>query len=344
MKNIFRFATLLFLTISIGHAQTTYEDPEGQFVIDLFDELQPQPEIIPPTYSFKNGDYAIALQKNTNSNDVNVAHATAVQILLDGGLKSPKLLGDTKKLLLNGHEAIKSTYQGEYTYEGNTATLKGMTFAIALGDFTLSAITILSNSRFKSSAKDVESTYFSIRKPGQQVTGISQEEIIDFSPDGLVKNEATAPSTESTEVTYEGITLTLPPGWSDQKKSRSDAKSIIGKYKNSDRVAYVGVTGVKGIIWNMKRANELAYQISRDAIQGSELVKSVKIDLKNKKKAFLHVHTGTVVSEGEESNVTISTLAHKVGKWFLVHSLTTLGSSPIPDIENDITAIANSAK
>ncbi|PRX57899.1 hypothetical protein [Flagellimonas meridianipacifica] len=338
-------ALILISYLCIGfctNAQELYEDPQGQFIMDLYDGLKGMEQQNALVYQFKNAGYSIIAQKTENTNDIDSAYKTSVENLSGSGLRNLVPLEKTKQMLINGNKVIKTTYQGDYSTEGIVVKLIGIAYAIALEENTLSLISVLNDSSYKKSMGFIENTLHSIRMPSQDASGITHEETLELSVQEILKDSLDETSLEPTSVVYDGISFTLPPGWMNQKKSRSDAENIIGKFNNEDLAAGGFVMGLKGIIWNIKRANQVAFDVGKNALSESELVQSKEIVLGKKKKGYLYEYDGIVINEGKEVKMKAMTMVHKVKKHFLVYFVST-GNLNSTKIEEDLLAIANSA-
>ncbi|WP_435624859.1 hypothetical protein [Flagellimonas sp.] len=343
MKNQLLFCLTTFLFAIQLFGQQVYEDPEGKFVMDLYDGLKQLEQQHALVYQFKNDGYSILAQKTEDSDDINAAYAISVNNLSSSGLTNMKPIEDTKEMVVNGNQVITSTYQGDYSAEGIQAKLIGIAYAIVLEEHTLSLVSVLNESNYKKSKDLIEDTLLSIRMPSQEITGITEEEILNLNLEDMIEETEEEVSSEPTNIVYEGIALTLPAGWVNQEKSRSDAENIIGKFKNDKLSASCFIMRLKGIIWNMKTANQVAVDVGKNAMSQSELIRSQEISLGKKKKGYLHEYKGTVINEGKEVPITAITMVHKVKKQFLIYFLST-GSSSLADIEKDLLAIAGSAK
>lgn len=340
--NVLAITCLFFISLH-SHAQETYEDPGGQFIIDLFDGLKDLEQVNDLVYQFKNESYGIIAQKNKDTDDLDSAFSIAVDNLINSGLKKLETVEAPTLITVNGNQAMKALYTSDFEAEGVTVVLIGMVYAIALEESTLSAMVILNNNSYEKSNNLIEKTLYSIRRPTQELSGVTEEKVLDLSVEDVLKVTEVETTTEPTNVNYGGVSFTLPVGWLNQEKGRGDAENIIGKFKNNVLSSSGFIMGLKGIIWNMKRANQVAFEIGRDALPESVLVKSEEISINNKKKGFFHQHKGTAVAEGQEVEMTAITMVHKVGKQFLVYFVTS--GYPLADgIEKDLLAIASSAQ
>ena len=286
MKNQLLFCLSAFLCAIQLSGQQAYEDPEGKFVMDLYDGLKQLEQQHALVYQFKNDGYSILAQKTEDSDDLNAAYTISVNNLSSSGLTNITPMEDTKEMLVNGNKVIKSTYQGDYSAEGIQAKLIGIAYAIVLEENTLSVVSVLNEFNYKKSKDLIEDTLFSIRMPSQEVTGITDEAILNLDVKDIIEESKEEVSSEPTDVVYEGIAFTLPAGWVNQEKSRSDAENIIGKFKNDKLSASCFIMRLKGIIWNMKTANQVAIDVGKNAVSESELVRSQEITLGKKKKGY----------------------------------------------------------
>ena len=344
MKHLNVLALICFLFIGLcANAQELYEDPEGQFIIDLFDGLKDLEQVNDLVYQFKNEEYGFIVQKNRNTDDLDSAFSIAVDNLKNSGLTKLQTLEAPKLMTVNGNQVMNGIYTSDFEMDGASVVLTGIAHAITLEESTLSLMVILNKTNYEKSKSVIDQTLYSIRRPSQELTGITEEKVLDLSVEDVLTEAGIETTTKPTAVNYAGISLTLPTGWLNEEKSRSDAENIIGKFKNNVLSTSGFIMGLKGIIWNMKRANQVAFEIGRDAMPQAELVKSTEITINKKKKGFLHQHRGTVVTEGQEVQMSAITMVHKVGKQFLVYFVTS-GYPPAQEVEKDLMSIANSAQ
>lgn len=344
------FVLLLILVTITGYAQETYEDSFGGFAIDLHDGMKPTPKTNDAVLGLKNGRYRIIIQMNQQELDVEKAYAFCVENLLGAGMAEMEQKVGHQKMLVNGNAARMGTYESTFETDGVEVSLIGVAFAIALEQNTLSVLTIMAPKVYKNSLKEFENTVFSIRSTNQKLTGTSQvedwditlEEVKNSIPEKEVATTVVA-STEPTPASFGGISFILPPGWAEQPRTRSDGENIIGKLEKSSEGVSGMVMGLKGLIWNKKRVNQVALDVGKQVFPSGNLEKALEINLDNKKKATLYKHTGIAVAEGKEIPMASISLVQKVGKQYLIHIMT-MPAGPTEAVEQDMIAIANSAK
>ncbi|MEL6974584.1 MAG: hypothetical protein AAGL29_04230 [Bacteroidota bacterium] len=351
MKNFKNIVAVLLICLGpIATAQKTYEDNFGGFLMDLYDGMEPVPKKNEAVLALKNNTYSIIFQINEGDMDVEKAYATCVENLIASGMPDMKQKVGHQKMLVNGNDARMGTYESKFETSGVQVGLIGVAFSVALEQNTLSVLSIMAPKVYENGLKDFEESIFSIRQPNQEITGKTQvedwnvtlEEIKNSIPDEKLVPKSIQ-STSPTAVNFGDVSLMLPSGWAEQPKSRSDADNIIGKLENNSQAVTGMVMGLKGIIWNKKRANQVAIDVGKQVFPSGNLEKALEINLTNKKKGNLYKYTGTAIAEGQEIPMASISLVQKVGKQFLIYILT-MPDGPTERVENDLIAIANSAK
>ncbi|MEM6893882.1 MAG: hypothetical protein AAF554_09345 [Bacteroidota bacterium] len=351
MKSFKNIVSVLLICLgSTVMAQETYEDTFGGFVIDLYEGMQPVPKKHDAVLGLKNSSYSIIIQMNEDEMDVEKAYARCVDNLIASGMSEMKQKVGHRKMLVNGNMARMGTYESAFETNGIEVTLIGAAFSIALEENTLSVLAIMSPKVYENSLKEFEKSIFSIRLPNQELTGTSQVEDWDITLKEINKSipkeevtETVATSTKPTAVNFGGVSFMLPPGWAEQPKNRSDPDNFIGRLTKTVDGVEVIVMGLKGLIWNKKRANQVAAEVVKQVFPDGVLEKALEINLTNNKKGTLYKYTGNAIAEGEEVRMATISVVQKVGKQFLVYFMA-LPDGPTEDLERDIIAIANSAK
>ena len=343
MKTLWKNATvLLLLGIQFMNAQSVIEDPYGEFAINLENNLELLPQNIEQVYTFKGKDYSIIAQKNVDPTDLEGMYAITMSSLKAAGLTKPEPIASVKKMKVNGNDAQMGTYTSPFEYEGVQVNLYGMVMAIDLGGTHLGLMSILNDRSFNEHSAAIQKSYESIRNIGQEIVGASDEKEVALQTNDMVhKPEVTTGS--PTTVKFKEISMTLPAGWSQTPKNRSDSDMILGGFKNGGSGASCTLMGLKGLIWNRKSAIGVAEKSAASAFPGSQVLKNEDIKLGKKQKARMMVRQGQTVAQGNEVTINMTFLTQKVGKYFVIYMMT--NTPAIQDqTEKELLSIAESAQ
>ena len=352
MKNFRNLVfVLLFCTGGIVVAQETYTDTFGGFVMDLYDDMKPVlPKQNDAVIALKNKNFTILIQVNEGATDVEKAYYTCVDNLISSGMRDMTQKIAHKKMLVNGNAASMGTYESKFETNGTEVSLIGVAYSVVLEQNSLSIVSIIAPKTYEKALVNLEKTLFSIRQPNQEMTGKTKSEDwnitlqeIKTRISGGSNTSNTSATTKSTAVSFGKVSLKLHPLSEEQPKLRSDPENVIGKLGNKSQAVNGMVMGLKGIIWNKKRANQVGLEVAKAAFPDGEMKKAEEISLSDKKKANLYKYSGTAVSDGQEMEMACITFVQKVGKQFLIYVMT-MPNGYTGDIENDMIAIANSAK
>ncbi|MEM8506260.1 MAG: hypothetical protein AAF717_00460 [Bacteroidota bacterium] len=347
MKTIRNITLAVFLlSMYCLPAQTVFEDPYGVFMINLEDDLELKTQKLEQVYTFSGSNYGIVAQKNVAPTTLEGMYALGIQSLLDAGFKAPKSLVPERRMFVNGNAAQMGTYTSKVDYNGIEVDLKGVILAVQLGNTYMTLTSVTNEDNYKKNRPAIERSYESIRLIGQEVTGITSVEEIRYAIEEVVEKSRIpemGDTGETTVAVFEELTFELPSGWSKQPRNRSDSELVLGSIKNDVLAANCTLMGLKGIIWNKKRAIGVAEQTAATALPGATVLKNEDIKLGNKQKARIMVCQGQTVAEGNEVTLNMTFLTHKVGKYFVLYIM-----SGAPDrqdqVEKALLFIANSAK
>ncbi len=344
MKTLWKITTvLLLLGVQSIHAQSVIEDPYGAFAINLEDNLELLPQELEQVYTFKGKDYSIIAQKNVEPMDLEGMYKTAMSSLIDAGLSKAKPTTAVKRMKVNGNDAQMGNYISAVEYEGVQVNLHGMIMAIDLGETKLGLMSILSDESFKNYEANIQESYESIRQIGQELTGVTDVQEVTFEINDLVDTSEVSVTGSPTTVQFEEISMTLPAGWSQTPKNRSDSDMILGGFKNGGNGASCTLMGLKGLIWNRKSAIGVAEKSAASAFPGSQVLKNEDIKLGKKQKARMMVRQGQTVAQGNEVTLNMTFLTQKVGKYFVIYMMT--NTPTIQDeTEKALLSIAESAQ
>ncbi|MEL6483835.1 MAG: hypothetical protein AAFP96_03190 [Bacteroidota bacterium] len=352
MKNFRNLVfVLLFCFGTTVVAQETYTDTFGGFTMELYDGMKPVlPKQNDAVIALKNKNYTILIQVNEGASDAEKAYYTCVDNLISSGVRDMTQKIGHQKMLVNGKGANMGTYESKFETDGTEVSLIGVAFSVVLEQNSLSIVSIIAPKTYEKALENLEKSLFSIRQPNQELTGKTQSEDWNITLEeiktrisGDSNTSSPSVSTKSTPVSFGNVSLTLPPSWEEQPKLRSDPENVIGKLGNKSQAVNGMVMGLKGILWNKKTANQVGLEVAKAAFPDGEMKKAEEIILSSKKKANLYKYSGTAVADGQEMEMACITFVQKVGKQFLIYVMT-MPNGYTGDIENDMIAIANSAK
>jgi len=198
-----------------GRAQTTYEDPQGRFVIDLPAgwKVKPRASLIQNENVIEFGGegktITVGFNPGINDPDRLIKHVASsfrfLQVEFDG---------EIIEMAVNNHSARWGTLKT--TLDPGMAVLCGSMELGRDGIFFFFTAGGGSSPNFKDR---IEKTFQSIRLPGEDLTGIGDAR--------SVKPPPPAP-TVPTPWEGESIGLVLPPGWVEKPKPRGFEKEVEG--------------------------------------------------------------------------------------------------------------------
>lgn len=344
MKTLQTLITVFFVFYThFAFSQTTFEDPYGVFAIDVAEDLKLAPQPMEQVYTLKGEDYSIIIQKNVEPTTLEGMYTTAMETLIGSGLTHPEPVAPVKKMKVNGNDAQMGTYKGAVELNGVRANLHGLMMSVDLGGTYLGVMSIVNNESFSTHGPVIIDSYESIRLIGQEISGVTDAQEVEFDMDPLTGNADAGEDLAPTTVTYEELSFTLPPGWSKTPRNRSDNEMILGGMKNDAIDASCTLMGLKGLLWNRKSAILVAEQSAASALPGSTIIKNEDIRLADKQKVRLIVCQGQTVAKGNEVTLNMTFLTQKVGKYFVIYIMSNTPSKQ-DELEQILFSIAESAK
>ena len=323
-------------------SQTLFEDPQGNFVLDLYDGLEPQPQQNPDSYIFKQENYSLIMMHDKETKSLDELFNGTVELLKGSGLKKLENKEPVKQMMINGIPAKRGEFISKFKQGDISVQLTGIALSYKLENSGISAFLILSDNNIKRSLDEINHTLYSLRTPGSEITGVSDIKEVEFDPETVVAvNEPV--SSEPIIFKHDGMTITFPPGWSVTPKGRNDSEDIIGKFDNKSIYSGCFIIGLTGIIWNKKLAIQTADGIGSNTLPGAKLRKKEEVKLENNNKGVLTIHDGVSIAEGKEVEMSVLTFTQKVGKYHLIY----VGTGPTSSsnkLEADILTAANSVE
>jgi hypothetical protein len=297
-------AVALLAVASIGLSQTTYEDPQGRFVIDL-----PAGWKLKPVLSgmFKNElvsdfdadgkNFSIAFNHGINDPDRLIKHAASQFRFLE-----VEFDGEIVEMAVNGHSARWGILKT--ALDPGMVVLCGSIELGRDGAYLIFTIRVADLPKFKDR---IERAFQSLRLPGEELTGVDDVR--------SVKPPSSAP-TVPTPWEGESIGLVLPPGWSVKPIPRGFEKEVKGwfLYEHLAGVnAFVACYGGMGM--TLAKAFDAGTKSVTIPMPGLKPAEHEEIVLGNGKAHFA-VYKGPHAAGGAEVEVASVIVSMKAAKGF----------------------------
>lgn len=320
----------LLVIAGIGRAQTTYEDPQGRFAVDLPKGWKFQP-LLP------------AAQTNDLVSDFQ-GDGKSISIVYCPGIDDPAKLiqqakiqfrflnvvfeGDVKEMTLNGHPARQGVLK--------TPLDPGMVIlcgGVALGENGLYYFSVMRDKDIAIKGS-IEKSLVTIRLPGEAVTGAGATKSVSPPPP-----EASSPTPWKSDL----VSLTLPPGWMEKPLPRGAEKEAKGLFMNENLPgASLIVVCYKG--WGMTMAKALDAGIKTMTIPVPDMkpVEFQEMEL-GKRKIYFVVLKGMGAGGGTEVELASVITVTKADKCY-VNLLLTGSSSLLPELKSQSLEITKTVK
>jgi len=324
------FSVLALLAVaSISRAQTTYEDPQGRFAIDLPKGWQLDPQTEDILFVFKGEGKSIIIEYVSGVNDAGALMKKAQATLVASGLTNPVLDGDLMEMTINGHPARWGVYK-------SGKLLASLCGTAILGDNGLYFMSIMAAGAVTSWKDRMEKSFQSIRMPGEAVTGAAEAKAATATP-----ADATAGS--PTPWKSDLVSLTLPPGWSEKPKPRGFEKEVKGWFMNDNLPgATLMVVCYKGMGMTMSKAFDAGVKSVTIPMPGMKPVEAEEMTLENGKVNFA-VYKGLGAAGGTEIELASVIITTKAAKGLTNLIMTGLGSY-LPELRAQALETAKSVK
>jgi hypothetical protein len=294
----------LLAVASIGLSQTTYEDPQGRFVIDLPAGWKLKPVL---TGMFKNElvsdfdadgkNFSVAFNPGINDPDRLIKHVADqfrfLQVEFDG---------EIAEMAVNGHAARWGILKT--ALDPGMVVLCGSMELGRDGVFLFFTVRVADLPKFKDR---IEKTFQSIRLPGEEWTGVGDVR--------SVKPPVPAPMVP-TAWEGESISLTLPPGWIDKPLPRGFEKEVQGWFLYDPLMGVNAfVAGYGGMGMTLAKTFDAGTKSVTIPMPGLKPVEQAEIALGNGK-AFFAVYKGPHAAGGAEVEVASVIVTVKAAKCF----------------------------
>jgi hypothetical protein len=293
---------------AIGWAQTTYEDPQGRFVIDLPKGWKYDP-MMPAFKNDKTADFQDEGKKNAFTLAISRGFDDPDKLIKQAALQfkflEPVFDGEILAMTVNGHPARWGVLK--------TPLDPGMIMHVAsivLEDNGIYLIHTLRTEKRESVGKPVEQAFHSLRLPGEEATGVEGVKAVAG---------AAAPATAAEPTPWKSklVSLTLPPGWTETPKPRGVEKEVQGMFAND---SLPGVTliavGYKGMGMNMAKALDAGIKTFTIPVPNGQPVDVQETEIEGKK-INLVVYKGTSVGSGTEVELGAVIVVTKADKCYL---------------------------
>jgi hypothetical protein len=292
-RKLWLFLSMVLFGLSlaaIAGAQTTYDDPQGRFAIDVPKGWQLAPQTDDKVFVFQGEGKSIIIECVPGMNDPAELFKKAETTVRLSGMAKPALEGEITVMTVNGLSARWGVFKG--TMSGVTlAALCGVVANGENGLYFLSFIAVTDMTAWKGK---LEKAFQTIRAKGGKVTGVEGVKAVAA---------AAAPAAEPTPWKGALVSLTLPPGWTETPKPRGIEKEVQGMFANA---SLPGVTlmavGYKGAGMSMAKALDAGIKTFKIPVPNAQPVDVQEMEIEGKKVNVV-VYKGTSVGAGTEVEI-----------------------------------------
>jgi hypothetical protein len=318
----------LFAAAGFGLSQTTYEDPQGRFVIDAPQGWQLAPQTDEKVFVFQGDGMSIIIEYVPGTSDTGELMKKADTTLRASGLTNPVLDGQLLDMGVNGHPARWGAYK-------SGKLLTSFVGAVSLGENGLYFLSIMAQSAAAKWKDRLEKSFQSIRMPGEVATAAAD-----------VKNAVvSAPAATGSPTPWKSdlVALTLPPGWVEKPKPRGFEKEVKGWFMSDNLPgATLMVVCYKGMGMSVAKAFDAGIKSVTIPMPGLKPVEAEELSLENGKASFA-VYRGMAAGGGTEVELVSVIISKKADKSFTNLILTGLATH-IGDLKAQALEIARSAR
>ena len=328
----------VFLFSNVNSQNYTYEDLRGNFMLELPNgwELQPQQE--PSLFVFQNGAKSIIIQFVAGGGDEGELFQSGLNTFKQSGVIDVTTTG-MKGMRLNNRPALWGLCKGNLDL-GKTGKvpLYGLLGSAVLGNGGLYFLSIMNKTDYPTWKEQVKNSFLSIRDVGEEVHEATNIKVVSVE-------EVTGQVGEAQIWKHDLLTLTLAPGWEEKQVLASFEKEIIGwfDYKPITSASML-VVAYKGLLMKESSVLAAAKKTVELSIPNAKLINSYQKELQGKGKATISVYQGTSVSGGQEIALTAITSTFKAKKC-IVNLIGFCGTGLNPkEFENKMNEVTQSAK
>jgi hypothetical protein len=282
------FAIVFILAAMVASlAQTSYEDPQERFVIDIPNGWQLAPQTEDNVFVFQGEGKSIIVECMTGMNDPAQLLKKAERTLRAAGVNNPALDGQIMEMTVNGLPVRYGVYKSAPTQ----AIIVALCGSFANGENGLYFLSIITPADFPLWKDKLEKIFWTIRAKGQKVTGV----------EGIrVAADAVTPAAKPTPWSSELVSLTLPPGWTESPRPRGIEKEVQGIFANAD---FPGVLLMavcyKGFGMSMSKALDAGIKSFKIPVPNAQPMDVNEIKIEGKK-VIVVVYKGASAGAGME--------------------------------------------
>jgi hypothetical protein len=312
-------------------AQTTFEDPQGRFVIDLPEGWRLTPQTDDKVLVFQGEGKSIIIECVPMMKDPAELLRKAETTLRAAGFANPVLDADVLEMTLNGLPA----HWGIYKSAPSGAPLAALCGGVVNGDNGFYFLSIIPAAELATWKDRLQRTFHTIRGQGQKATGVENVKAVPAA--------TSAPAGTRTPWSNALVSLTLPPGWGEKPKPRGIEKEVQGLFVNN---RFPGATILaicyKGIGMNTSKALEGGLKTITLSMPDAKPVDVQEMEVEGKKIYFTvfkgtAVGAGTVVDLGAILAVTKADNGHMALIAIAMYGL-------VPELRNQVLEIARTVK
>ena len=317
----------LFAVAGFGLSQTTYEDPQGRFVIDAPQGWQLAPQTDDNVFVFQGDGMSIIIEYVPGTSDIGELMKKAEFTLRASGLTNPVPDGTLLDMSANGHPARWGVFK-------SGKLLTSFVGAVSLGENGLYFLSIMAQNAAAKWKDRLEKSFHSIRMPGEALAGAA-----DMKAAAGAEPSAGTP----TEWKSDTVSLTLPPGWVEKPMPRGFEKEAKGWFMNDNLPgASLGVLTYRGMGMTMGKAFDAGMKSITIPMPGLKPVEAEEISLENGKVSFA-AYRGMAAGGGTEVELASIIITTKAGKGFTNLLLTGLAVH-FAELKTQALEIARSAR
>lgn len=330
-QKLWLFLSMVLFGLSLvatAGAQTTYDDPQGRFAIDLPKGWQLAPQTDDKVFVFQGEGKTVIIECVLGMNDPAELLKKAETTLRSAGWGFDS--SGVMEMTLNGLPARWCVYKGALS-GASLAALCGGVVMEENGLYFLSIIPAQDMAKWKDK---LEKSFQSIRGQGQKVTGVESVNAVSVS--------APAPS-NPTPWASDLVSLTLPPGWSEKPKPRGSEKEAKGLFMYDPLPGtLLMVVCYKGMGMTMSKALEAGIKTMTIPVPGLKPVEAQEMKL-GKRKIYFAVYKGMGAAAGTEVEIASVITVTKADKCYVNLIVIGIGSN-LAELKNQALEIVKTVK
>lgn len=322
----------LSLVVNAG-AQTTYEDPQGRFAIDIPKGWQLAPQTDDKVFVFNGEGKSIIVECVPGMSDPAEVLKKAEATIRLSGMAKPALEGEIAEMSVNGLPARWGIYKGSMS----GVVLNALCGGVVNGENGLYFLSFASVADMPAWKSKLERAFQSIRASGQKVTGVEGVKTAAGAA------STAAPASEPTAWKTELVSLSLPPGWVEKPKPRGMEKEVKGWFMH-DPLPGVSLMVVcyKGMGMTLGKALDAGLKTVTIPNPGMKPVEVEELKLPNGTANYTALK-GKVASGGAEVELASVVISCKADKSYTNLIVMGLGHL-LPQLKDQAIEIAKTVK